>query len=109
MREFTLVPVRRPKNMVSVRLAPKTDGNIFKCQATWILEALGAYYSHRAGYCLSPKKAEYFTKLHTNGWSASFKLLVVDKRPHTFSPKDSDEKYTLKEAINLIDKEQKTK
>lgn len=103
LREFEIVPVRRPKGKVAVRLAPKTDGDMFKDRAVWLLEALGAYYSHRAGFCLSPQRAEVFSKLYRAGWSASWRLMASDKEPCTFSPPDGETKHTLKEALVKID------
>lgn len=99
LRTFELVPTNRPKGMLAVRLGPKPDaGDIFKDRAAWLLEALGAYYSHRAGHCLSPAKAEQFAKLYKAGFHASRRLFPSDKKPYTFSLADGPE-LSLKDAL----------
>jgi hypothetical protein len=103
IRDFEFIPVRRPKGMVKVQLAPKPEGHIFKDRAAWLLEALGAYYSHRAGHCLTPERAKAFSILYKGGWHATMRLAARDKTPYRFFLEDengkSGEKLTLKAAL----------
>ena len=96
---FELIPVRRPAGMVRVQLS-KADNGGMKTRAHWLLEGLNAYRSHRAGYCLTPKKAEVFTTLYKAGWQACRRIAAWDKRPVTFSRGDEKE-VSLKEALRL--------
>lgn len=98
LRTITLIPLRRPKGKVQVQLGPKEDPtDYFKDRAAWLLEGLNATYSHRAGYCLSPTRAETFVKLYNGGWGAPMRLFA-DSPKATFSLNDGPE-LTLKEAL----------
>lgn len=94
--------------MVQIRLGAKRDpDDVFKGRAEWLLEALGAYRSHRAGYCLSPKRADIFVKLYKNGWHASRRLMTYwkymekDRTPYTFTRHGIDGNLPLKKALEL--------
>ena len=86
--------------MVAVKFSEKEPGDCWKGRAQWLLEALGAYYSHRVGYCLKPHKVEQFTALYKAGFSASRRILKIDKRPYTFSIQGGPE-MTLKQALEI--------
>jgi len=96
---FTLIPVRRPAGMVKVQLS-KADNGGMKTRAHWLLEGLNAYQSHRAGYCLTPKKAEAFTTLYAGGWHARRRIAAWDKSPATFN-RGEDKDKTLREALRI--------
>lgn len=96
---FTLIPVRRPAGMVKVQLS-KVDNGGMKTRAHWLLEGLNAYRSHRAGYCLTPRKANVFAILYNGGWSARRRIGAWDKSPVTFSRGD-DKEMSLKDALRL--------
>lgn len=102
LRTITLIPLRRPKGKVQVQLGPKEDPtDPYKDRAAWLLEGLNASYSHRAGYALSPARAEAFVRLYNGGWSASRRFLESDKTPVTFSPRCYiDKPHSLKEALS---------
>ena len=100
IREFTIIPIRRPAGKVKIQFDPKDKDDIFKDRAVWLLEALGAYYSHRAGYCLSPKRAEIFEKLYRGGWDVSRKIAAWDKKKYEFWLEDGP-KMNLKEVLRL--------
>lgn len=86
-REFTLVPLRHPAGRVKMQLAPKADaGDIFKDRAGWLLDALGARYTHRTGSHLSPARAEAFNLLYRAGFHGMRRLTASDKRTPTYSP-----------------------
>lgn len=99
---FTLIPVSRPAGMVKVQLS-KADNGGMKTRAHWLLEGLNAYRSHRAGYCLNPKKAEAFATLYNGGWHARRRIAAYDKKPATFSRLDGEKDVTLKEALAIME------
>lgn len=105
LRTITLTPCRRPAGKVKVQLGPKKDPtDCFKGRAEWLLEALGAYYSHRAGHCLTPERAKVFVLLYKAGFGASrrlmryWKFMERDKTPYTFTRGNGPE-LTLKQAL----------
>ena len=89
--------------MVKVQLS-KADNGGMKTRAHWLLEGLNAYHSHRAGYCLTPKKAEVFTTLYNGGWQASLRIASWDKSPVTFSRGDI-KNVNLAEALRITSSE----
>ncbi len=96
---FTIMPVKRPAGMIKVQLSKVGNGGM-KTRAHWLLEGLNAYCSHRAGYCLTPKKAEAFAILFKGGWHARRRVAAWDKGPVTFSREDV-KNVSLKEALRL--------
>jgi hypothetical protein len=102
MRTVTLIPLRRPKGKVQIQLGPKADpSNIWKDRADWLLVALGARWSHRHGYTLSPARAEAFVKLYTHGWSADRRILASHKTLTSYTRRDLPGEHSLKEALAL--------
>lgn len=104
-RTVTLIPLTRPKNRVQVQLGPKADPtDEWKDRAAWLLEALGATWSHRHGYTLAPSKAAAFVRLYGAGWRSETGIhWRGEKRPIALFSQPGDEtKYTLKAALSKL-------
>lgn len=103
-----MIPTNRPKGKVILQMSPiaRRLGDMpIKDRADHLAEAMGAAWSRRQGYTLSPARSALFLRLYNAGWRSKRHVVSVHKHVFTFLAPGSAIEYSLKEAESILNQE----
>lgn len=81
---------------------PESKGG-FKSPASWLLEALGARWTHRRGYTLSERAKTDFCAFQEAGITARWRIAAKDRDPRLFQIPGREGYVTRAEARKWVE------